>query len=201
MRCNCCIFFLFCLFFLNLCVVRVLCVESNIIIKFIYNLIIILNYITGEIKLNIKSISFFLICCFFILNVSWVCAFEDNSTEIFLGETIVDEHLLNENPNDTRSDVYLNSSNIVKYYGGSERYGAYLYDDNGDILENKTIKFLINGMEYTRVTDNTGYASMGINLSPGNYSISCFFHGDEYYKPCNRSNWVFVNSTIGRGSC
>ena len=30
----------------------------------------------------------------------------------------------------------------------------------------------------------------------GNYSISCFFHGDEYYKPWNRSNWVFVNSTI-----
>lgn len=98
---------------------------------------------------------FIFVCFLFFITISNVCAFEDNSTEI-LGETIVDEHLFNENPDDNRSDVYLNSSNIVKYYGGSERYGAYLYDDNGDILENKTIKFLINGIEYTRVTDNTG---------------------------------------------
>ena len=100
------------------------------------------------------------------------------------------------NINDTRINTYLNSSDVVKYYHGPERYGVYLFDDGGNALSNMNVSFILNGMTYKRITNDYGYASMGINLNSGNYSISCLFNGDTYYKPCNCNNWIFVNSTI-----
>lgn len=149
------------------------------------------------IELNNKCIFLlFLICFIFVFNVSCISASDYNSTDL-LYENFENEPVLTENTNDSSIvNTYLNSSNVSKYYKGSERYGAYLYDINGTVLPNKNIAFLINGVQYSRTTNNDGYASIAINLNSGNYSVSCFFMGDDYYNSCSSSNWVFVNSTI-----
>ena len=148
--------------------------------------------------INFKWI-FIFICFLCFLSLSNVYAFEENNSTDLLQEDIICEPVLCENitnMNDTRINTYLNSSDVVKYYHDSERYGVYLFDDMGNALSNKNISFIINGMTYKRITNDYGYASMAINLNSGNYSASCFFNGDDYYKPCNCSNWIFVNSTI-----
>jgi len=150
-------------------------------------------------KKNIQYIHFFIIVSIFcLLSLSNVYAFKKNNSTDLLQEDYICEPLCENitNINDTRINTYLNSSDVVKYYHGPERYGVYLFDDGGNALSNMNVSFILNGMTYKRITNDYGYASMGINLNSGNYSISCLFNGDTYYKPCNCSNWIFVNSTI-----
>lgn len=147
-------------------------------------------------NINLKWI-FIFICFLCFLSLSNVCAIENNSTDL-IQENLVDKPILTENNTNLNNSIntHLNSSDVVKYYHGSERYGVYLFDDDGNALANKNVSFILNSMTYKRITNDYGYASIGINLNSGNYSISCFFNGDDYYKPCNCSNWIFVNSTI-----
>ena len=151
-------------------------------------------------KNNVLMFVFFiLVCVFCFLGLSSAYALEYTNSTDLLFEDIVDETVLYESGadvEDTRVDTYLNSSDVIKYYHGSERYNVCLYDDGGDVLANKNISILINGITYNRTTNDYGCASLGINLLSGNYSVFSCFNGDDYYKPCNCSNWVFVNSTI-----
>ena len=89
-------------------------------------------------KMNIRHIYFFIfiwVVCF--LSLSNVYAFEDNNSTDLLPEDNIGGDILCDDIgelNDTQIDTYFNSSDVVKYYHGSERYGAYLYDANGGNL-------------------------------------------------------------------
>ena len=58
---------------------------------------------------------------------------------------------------------------LVKYYNSSERFVVYVLLESKAIA-NKTVSISINGLNYTRTTDNTGMASISLNLQSGNYS-------------------------------
>ncbi|WP_407380412.1 Ig-like domain-containing protein, partial [Methanobrevibacter sp.] len=153
--------------------------------------------------MSLNKFIFLLFICLFclFLGISNVFAYSDNNTDVLMIDTD-DDYVLNMGIDsiygveNNQIDTYLNSSDVIKYYGGSERYGVYLSGYGNIPLANKQVDILINGITYYRNTDNNGYASIAINLNPGNYSISCSFNGDEYYKPSTAQNWIFVNSTI-----
>ena len=64
---------------------------------------------------------------------------------------------------------------LVKYYSSSDKLVAILTDGLGNPIVGKNVTFCINNVNYTRVTDNEGKASMGIGLIPGIYNVTASY--------------------------
>ncbi len=76
--------------------------------------------------------------------------------------------------------------NISMEYNTKAKYTVVLYNDDGTIAKNKNVTFNINGVFYTRTSDENGTAYLTINLIPGNYVITSNFEG------CLASNLIKV---------
>ena len=61
---------------------------------------------------------------------------------------------------------------VVKMFRNSTQYYAIFTDSHGNFLKNKNVQFNINGVFYTKTTNDKGIAMMGINLNPGKYVIT-----------------------------
>ena len=61
---------------------------------------------------------------------------------------------------------------VVKMFRNNTQYYAIFTDSQGNFLKNKNIQFNINGVFYTRTTNDKGIAMMNINLNPGKYVIT-----------------------------
>ena len=61
---------------------------------------------------------------------------------------------------------------IEKYYRNATQFHASFLDKNGKTLKNSNIQFNINGVIYTRTTDDNGIATLNINLKSGTYIIT-----------------------------
>ncbi len=64
------------------------------------------------------------------------------------------------------------AEDIVKYYKNNTQFYASFLDKKGNVLKNSKIQFNVNGIFYTRTTDNNGTAKLNINLGPDNYIIT-----------------------------
>ena len=64
------------------------------------------------------------------------------------------------------------ASDIVKYYRNDTQYYATFVDYVGSPLTNTNVTFNINGVFYTRSTNDKGIAKLNINLNPDNYTIT-----------------------------
>ena len=86
----------------------------------------------------------------------------------------------------------ISSSNVVKLYKNGTQYYATFVDGQGNVLANKPVKFNINGVFYTRITNSEGVATLNINLLPGEYIITNYnlVTGEE------NSNKVTVKSLL-----
>lgn len=69
------------------------------------------------------------------------------------------------------------NSDIIKYYKNGTNYRVKVLDDNGNTAIGVNVTFNINGVFYTRTTDNEGYAKLAINLNPGDYIITAEYNG------------------------
>ena len=58
-------------------------------------------------------------------------------------------------------------SDLTKYYLNASRFQATIYNKDGSLAVNKEVTFNINGVFYTKTTDEIGVASLGIALRPG----------------------------------
>ena len=61
---------------------------------------------------------------------------------------------------------------VVKMFRNSTQYYAIFTDSQGNFLKNKNVQFNINGVFYTKTTNDKGIAMIGINLNPGKYVIT-----------------------------
>ena len=66
------------------------------------------------------------------------------------------------------------SEDIVKYYRNNTHYWATILDGQGNPMPNINVKFNINGVLYTRTTNNDGVGSLAINLRPGEYVLTAY---------------------------
>ncbi|WP_407430908.1 Ig-like domain repeat protein [Methanobrevibacter sp.] len=66
----------------------------------------------------------------------------------------------------------ISANNVTKIYRNDTQYYATFTDTVGNLLKNSDVNFNINGVFYTRKTNNQGVAKLNINLNPGNYIIT-----------------------------
>ena len=71
-----------------------------------------------------------------------------------------------------KNTVFGNDTTL--YFCNGTKYVAKFLDSNGKALANTTVKFNINGVFYTRVTDENGTAGLGIRLDPKSYVITAY---------------------------
>lgn len=65
---------------------------------------------------------------------------------------------------------------LVKIYGSADKLTAILTDASHNPIANANITFTINGRNYTKTTNETGVASMNINLYPGVFTVSASYN-------------------------
>ena len=73
--------------------------------------------------------------------------------------------------------VLVENSDIVKYCRNATPYTVKLLDGEGNPLKAKDVSFNINGVFYTRTSDENGTVKLNINLNPGDYIITATYDG------------------------
>ena len=80
-------------------------------------------------------------------------------------------------------------------YGSGGKFEATL--KAGDVkLPNRDVIFNINGINYTRLTDNDGVARIAINLPVGKYTIKYYYKGEDRIEPSQGSAEITVKERI-----
>ena len=96
---------------------------------------------------------------------------------------------------DTREPV-IYGEDLSMYYKNGSRYEVSIYQD-GKIINSQNndskVIFNVNGVNYTKELVN-GKASIGINLNPGNYTITTFYYYTDGL--ATKTNNIEVLSTI-----
>lgn len=64
------------------------------------------------------------------------------------------------------------SNDFTKIFRNDTQYYATFIDSQGNLLKNTQVKLNINGVYYTRTTNDQGIAKMNINLNPGTYVLT-----------------------------
>ena len=71
-----------------------------------------------------------------------------------------------------KNALIIKAPDVVKYYGGPERFVVNVTDSKGTPLSNKSVTIVINKVKYNRTTDENGIASMAIGLPSGTYNAT-----------------------------
>lgn len=71
----------------------------------------------------------------------------------------------------------ISAEDVNKYCRGSERLNIYLKDVANHPIVGEKLTININGVDYTRTTNENGLASIAINLDPGDYPITAKYNG------------------------
>ena len=90
----------------------------------------------------------------------------------------------------------LNGDNLVMYYHDGSRFYVTLKDKNNKALSNQNVVIKLNGVENKRTTDNSGTASIAINLNSGIYDVIVSYPGDGIYLNSSITRDITVKSTI-----
>ena len=81
----------------------------------------------------------------------------------------------------------IESNDLTKYYRNESQYVVTLLGDDGKpVGAGENVTFNINGVFYTRTTNESGQAKLNINLGAGTYIITAM------YKDCSVANTVTV---------
>lgn len=97
-------------------------------------------------------------------------------------------------------DLQIIASDLIKVYGSSDVLKIQLKDGN-DILYGYPVRITINGVTYNKITENDGFATLNINLNPGNFPTIISITGDNTYNPQTKEILVRVlNNTDSTSS-
>ena len=81
----------------------------------------------------------------------------------------------------------IENKDITKYYRNATQYTVKVLGDDGNpVGAGENVTFNINGVFYTRTTNESGIAKLNLNLPPGDYVITA------EYKGCKVSNNIKV---------
>ena len=91
---------------------------------------------------------------------------------------------------DVNKDAILIVDNVLMIYHDGSKLTVLLKDFYGNPIANATVTITINGMSYSRVTDNDGYTFLTLNLNSGDYVATVVYQGNDYY------NGAEVNASV-----
>jgi len=83
-----------------------------------------------------------------------------------------------------KSDV-ISADDVTKYYGDSERFVVVVTDYKGNPVSGKNVSFIINGVPYTRTTNDDGSASIPLNLISGSYNVTVIMDNKTFTSEVN----------------
>ena len=115
-----------------------------------------------------------------------------NNLSIYNVDANLDENPVGANELQTNIDA----PDVDLIYKNGTRLIATLNDSNGNKLANQTLIFTINGVSYTRVTDDQGIASIPLNLNPNTYDCVVYYGGNENYSACTKDVTVTIYPSI-----
>ena len=92
--------------------------------------------------------------------------------------------------------VLVDGHDVTKYYRNASAYSIKVLDGMGNPLANADVSFNINGVFYTRQTNESGYANLNLRLPPGNYIITADYNGLKYSNTINILPVLFANDTV-----
>ncbi|WP_296844472.1 Ig-like domain repeat protein [uncultured Methanobrevibacter sp.] len=97
---------------------------------------------------------------------------------------------------DSKNQTELTAPTNTIYYKGS--YNVTLKDSNSsNTLANKSVNFVIDNVSYVANTDDNGVASLNLTLTPGKYSVTAYFAGDDTYDATsNLTSTLEILSTV-----
>ncbi|WP_407424714.1 Ig-like domain repeat protein [Methanobrevibacter sp.] len=90
--------------------------------------------------------------------------------------------------------VRLYADNVEKYMGGPQRLYIYLKDKYDSSLVGEKVAVTVNGQTYYPIVKDTGYASLAINLGPGEYNVNVKYDGKFDNAKCDAK--VLVKTTL-----
>ena len=82
------------------------------------------------------------------------------------------------------------------YYHDNSKFYVTLKDSKNNPLSYQKIVIKLNGVDINRTTDNTGSASMAINLNSGQYDVLVNYPGNGIYLNSSISRSITVKSTV-----
>lgn len=102
---------------------------------------------------------------------------EYSSTIFFLG---TDKYLSSNKTVNVKVLPTISGDDVVKYYRNGTQYYATFLDSEGEFLDYEDVTFNINGVFYTRTTDQNGVAKLNINLNSGDYILTAYNPNDGF---------------------
>lgn len=121
---------------------------------------------------------------------SYTCTIRFNSVPGYSGCTATVNVIVVE-----RYETRIISQDLIKTRNEAGKVTAQCLLYNDEPVKNRPLLFYINGVYYTRTTDNNGYASLNINLPRGVYSCKIINAYDDYYEYSETTNTVKVISS------
>lgn len=98
--------------------------------------------------------------------------------------------------NNNKINTHVYCEDLHKIKGETTPLSVVLTDKDGNLLANKPVDFEINGVQYTRGTDENGIARLNINLNVGSYPVGVSFNGDDEYNESTGYCKVFVSPKL-----
>ena len=94
------------------------------------------------------------------------------------------------------NDVIIAADDVVMLYHDGTRLVAKLTDTFKNPLTNTSLFFKLNGIVYSRTTDENGSASMALNLNSGNYTATIMYFGNSSYNKAEVNVNISINPSI-----
>ena len=94
----------------------------------------------------------------------------------------------------------IDGKDITKIFRNDTQYYATFLDNKGNFLKNKNVTFNINGLFYTRTTNDKGVAKLNINLQQGDYIITAInpITGEQKANNISVSPSIMENDDISK---
>ena len=86
--------------------------------------------------------------------------------------------------------------NLTKYYRNDSVYSIKVLDGKGNPNAGVNVTFNINGVFYTRTTNESGYANLNIRLQPGEYIVTAQYNQLMYTNIVTVLPVLFANDTV-----
>ena len=91
-----------------------------------------------------------------------------------------------------RTATSLSWKSATTFYQGTQSVKLLLLDSKSKALAGQTVKLTVNSKDYTGKTDSQGYVTLKASFTPGTYSVSYQFGGDNLNLPTTASTKLTV---------
>jgi len=88
------------------------------------------------------------------------------------------------------------SKNMTMYFHDGSNFTAQLTELDETAISNKMVIMEVNGINYTRISDEQGFVSLKINLYGGIYKIKLYHLTSNNYLSCTSISYIKIKSSI-----